>query len=40
VDSERSLAQASGAIRIALEGLPQPEMVFCRFVPGGASRLE
>jgi homoserine kinase len=37
VDSEGSLAQASAAIGVALEGLPQPEMVFCRFLPDGAS---
>ena len=39
VDSEESLAQASSAIRAALRGVAQPEMLFCRFLPDGASQI-
>ena len=38
VGSAASLAEASNAIRGALEGLPEPELVVCRFLPGGASQ--
>jgi homoserine kinase len=34
--SEDSVAQASSAIRIALKGLPEPELLICRFSPLGA----
>jgi hypothetical protein len=33
------MAQASEAIRHALEGLPDPELVICRFPADGASQL-
>jgi homoserine kinase len=36
--SEGSLAQASAAIRKALEGQHEPELVVCRFLPDGASQ--
>jgi homoserine kinase len=36
VGSEDSLTQASAAIRIALEGMPEPELVVCRFELAGA----
>jgi homoserine kinase len=39
VDCEESMAQASEAIRHALEGLPDPELVICRFPADGASQL-
>jgi len=37
VDSEGSLAQASAAIRAAVEGLPQPTLTVCRFLADGTS---
>jgi homoserine kinase len=37
VDSEKSVAQASAAIRTAVEGLSQPVLVVCRFLTDGAS---
>lgn len=37
VDSEASLPQAEAAIRRALDGLEQAELVLCRFEPAGAS---
>jgi homoserine kinase len=36
---EESVAEASEAILKALEGLPEPELVVCRFLSSGASRL-
>ena len=39
VESEESLAQATAAIRNALDGLPEPELVVCQFLSDGASRL-
>jgi homoserine kinase len=38
IGSEGSLAQASAAILNALEGLPEPELVVCRFLPNAASQ--
>jgi homoserine kinase len=38
VGSEGTLAQASTAIHDALEGLMEPELVVCRFLPDGASQ--
>jgi homoserine kinase len=38
VGNEGRLAQASAAIRGALQGLPAPELVVCRFLPDGASQ--
>jgi homoserine kinase len=38
VGSEGDLSQASAAIRSALEGLPEPELLFCRFLTDGVSR--
>ena len=38
VGNEESLASASAAIRSALEGLPEPELVVCRFLSVGASQ--
>jgi len=37
--NEESVAEASAAIRNALTGLPEPELVTCRFLPTGASQL-
>jgi homoserine kinase len=37
VESEKSVAQASAAIRTAVEGLRQPLLVICRFLPEGAN---
>jgi homoserine kinase len=37
VDSEASLALASGAIRAAVAGLPPPALAICRFLPDGTS---
>jgi homoserine kinase len=37
VDSEASVAQASTAIRTAVEGLSRPVLVVCRFLTDGAS---
>jgi homoserine kinase len=37
VESESSLRQASAAIRAAVEGLPQPVFLTCRFLPEGAN---
>ena len=37
VDSESSLQQASESIRAAVEGLPQPVLLTCHFLPVGAS---
>jgi homoserine kinase len=39
VAGEESLAEASGAILNALEGLPEPELAVCRFLSNGASQL-
>ena len=36
VESEETVDEASGAIRKALEGLPEPELAICRFLPDGA----
>jgi homoserine kinase len=36
VGSEESLPEASAAIRNAVAGLPEPELVVCRFLPAGA----
>jgi homoserine kinase len=36
---EASVAPASAAIRHALLGLPEPELVVCRFLPSGANQL-
>jgi homoserine kinase len=36
---ETSVAPASAAIRDALLGLPEPELVVCRFLPSGANQL-
>jgi homoserine kinase len=38
VGGEESLAEASGAIRNAVEGLSEPELRICRFVPNGVSQ--
>ena len=38
VGSVESLAPASTAIRSALEGLPEPELMVCRLLPTGASQ--
>jgi len=38
VGNEESLTSASAAIRSALEGMPEPELVVCRFLPAGASQ--
>lgn len=38
VGGEGSLAQASAAIRKALDGQQQPELVVCRFLPDGATQ--
>jgi homoserine kinase len=38
VGGEESLAPASAAIHNALEGMPEPELVVCRFLPEGASQ--
>jgi homoserine kinase len=38
VGSEASLADAAEAIKGALAGLPEPELLVCRFLPGGAVR--
>jgi homoserine kinase len=37
--SEGSVAEASAAIRNALKGLPEPELLVCRFLASGASTL-
>jgi homoserine kinase len=37
IDSEKSVAQASAAIRAAVEGLTQPVLVVCRFLAEGTS---
>jgi homoserine kinase len=39
VGSESGLAPASAAIRSALDGLPDPELIVCRFLPDGAKQL-
>jgi homoserine kinase len=39
VGSESGLAPASAAIRSALDGLPEPELIVCRFLSGGAKQL-
>jgi homoserine kinase len=39
IDSEGSVSQASAAIRNALAGLPEPELLVCRFLPTGANQL-
>jgi homoserine kinase len=39
VGHEESVGPASAAIRQAVNGLPEPELVVCRFQPDGASRL-
>ena len=36
VESEETVDEASGAVRKALEGLPEPELAICRFLPDGA----
>jgi len=38
VNGEKSLTKATEAIRIALEGLPETELVNCRFETGGTSQ--
>jgi homoserine kinase len=40
VDSEKSVAQASTAIQTAVEGLRQPLLIVCRFLPEGANLAE
>jgi len=40
VESEKSVAQASAAIRTAVEGLPQPVLLVCRFLADGATLIE
>lgn len=37
VESESAVTQASQAIRAAVEGLPEPALVVCRFMPDGTS---
>jgi homoserine kinase len=37
VESETAVAEASGAIRAAVAGLPAPELAVCRFISEGAS---
>jgi homoserine kinase len=39
VDSERNLAEASDAMREALQGLPETELLVCRFEIAGANRI-
>jgi homoserine kinase len=39
VGDERSLESASAAIRNALNGLPEPELLVCRFQPNGVSQI-
>jgi homoserine kinase len=39
VDSEQSVAAASGAIREAARGLPEPELLVCRFETAGTRQL-
>jgi homoserine kinase len=38
VEDEKSIAHASTVIRDALKGLPEPELMICRFVQEGASQ--
>jgi hypothetical protein len=39
VEGEERLAEALGAIRKAIEGLAEPELLVCRFLHSGASQL-
>jgi hypothetical protein len=39
VGSEESLPEAMGAIRNALAGILEPELLVCRFLPAGAKQL-
>jgi homoserine kinase len=39
VGNEECVERASAAIRAALEGLEEPELVVCRFLPDGARQL-
>jgi homoserine kinase len=38
VEGEASVEEASAAIRMALKGLPEPELAVCRFLPEGAGQ--